>query len=167
MNITGNAYWSDSQFNILWIGQTFNTLSSFRNATTQETLKESPTGFYSNPFLTNTGNQTPITIADLLGTLTAYKPLSNSPLIGSGLDLSLFSISRGLKDFLGNSIHPNGTLDIGAIQFQSFSPTSLSTSSTVNTTSMTSPLVNEAGAKRMNWVGICVSLIVNSIMLSI
>jgi hypothetical protein len=112
----GNDYFaSGAAFVILYGGQTYNGLNSWRNATGQEKLNGSPVGFSTDPQLNNPGGGGTVGNADLLATLTAYQLKPTSPLKNSGLNLpALFGIDPGPQDFYGDPI-PNGSgFSVGA-----------------------------------------------------
>jgi hypothetical protein len=112
-----NSYWGGgSPLNLSWGGTSSQTLAAFRTNSGQETINGMPTGQEINPLLTAPGTGPTFNQASLLPTLTAYTPLSGSPLIDRGLTLSAFGINPGTRDFIGTSIPQLVTFDIGAIE---------------------------------------------------
>ncbi|HEV3223823.1 MAG TPA: T9SS type A sorting domain-containing protein [Puia sp.] len=115
----GNIYWpSGSTFSILYQGNNYSSLSSWRTATGNEMVSGINTGFNSDPLLTNPGSGGTIGFGNSLFSLNAYK-ISNglSPACNAALDLgSLFTINVGNTDFWGTILSGGSTNDIGANQ---------------------------------------------------
>jgi hypothetical protein len=113
--LAGNLYWSSgAPFIINYQGTTYNTLSSWRNATNNELLNGNPTGLDTDPILSNVGAGGTLNPASTYS-LNAYKLLNNSPAIDAGLNLdSLFNINAGPVDYWGNTIPAGLAADIGA-----------------------------------------------------
>ena len=116
ITFAGNDYFSSGDtFRIVWNGTTYNSLAAWRNATGQETLGGTATGFQVDPMLMDPGNGGTIGDPDALATLTAYMLENDSPLIDGGLDLfTLFGIDPGDRDFFGTPIPQGDALDVGA-----------------------------------------------------
>jgi hypothetical protein len=115
----GNDYWSiGAPLAISWNGYTYSDLNSFRASTGEEMLNGSPTGMNIDPLLTSVGNAPTLNNADLLNTLSAYKLLSTSPLINTGLNLAAwFSVNQGSTDFWGNPVPSLGMYSVGANEY--------------------------------------------------
>ena len=112
-----NAYWgSGYPLNLSWGSTNSKTLAAFRSASGQEMSGGTPTGIDTDPGLTAPGNGPTFNNASLLPTLTAYTPLSSSPLIDKGLNLSTFGINPGTRDFLGTTIPQGMGFDVGAVE---------------------------------------------------
>jgi Secretion system C-terminal sorting domain len=115
----GNIYWpSGNAFSILYQGNNYSSLDSWRTATGNEIVNGINTGFNSDPLLTNPGSGGTIGFGNSLTSLNAYQiSSSTSPASNAALDLfSLYSINPGNTDFWG-TILPGGTADgIGANQ---------------------------------------------------
>jgi Right handed beta helix region/Secretion system C-terminal sorting domain len=115
----GNIYWSSgTPFSILYQGNNYSSLDSWRTATGNEIVNGINTGLNSDPLLTNPGSGGTIGFGNSLTSLNAYQiSSSTSPASNSALDLfSLFAINPGNTDFWG-TILPGGTADgIGANQ---------------------------------------------------
>jgi hypothetical protein len=117
MSLQGNAYWgSGLPLNLVWNNTTSTTLAAFRQTSGQETLNGAPTGVGTNPQLTAPGTGPTLNNPSLLDTLTAYTPLSGSPLINQGVNLPAFGINPGTTDFLGDVFVQGGASFIGAVQ---------------------------------------------------
>ncbi len=114
----GNAYFStDGSFRVGYLDTSFSDLSDWQNATGQEMLGATPTGFVGDPQLINPGQGGTIGNPDLLFTLTAYNLQPTSPVGQAGLDLrGLFGIDPGTEDFYGNSLSQGAGFAIGADQ---------------------------------------------------
>lgn len=105
---TGNNYWNTGAFSILWNNVTYSTFASWQTAfSTQEKISAVDVHRAVDPLFVNAGG---LTAAD-------YKLQSGSPMIGTGLDLSQFSISVGVRDYFGNTIPQNSNYDIGAHEY--------------------------------------------------
>ncbi len=112
-----NSYWGGgSPLNLSWGYTSSQTLAAFRTASGQETIAGLPTGQEINPLLTAPGTGPTFNQTSLLPTLSAYTPLSNSPLINTGLNLNTFGINPGTRDFIGTSTPQGVTFDIGAVE---------------------------------------------------
>jgi hypothetical protein len=71
-----------------------------------------------NPQLSAPGGGGTINNSDELNTLTAYTPVSGSPMIDTALNLkTLFGVDPGAYDFIGNSTPRGEAYDIGAVEF--------------------------------------------------
>ncbi len=116
----GNLYWSSGNpFSILYQGNNYSSLDSWRTATGNEMVSGNKTGLNSDPLLTNPGSGGTIGFGNSLTTLNAYKiNSSTSPANNAALDLfSLFSINPGNTDFWGTVLPGGSADDIGANQF--------------------------------------------------
>jgi hypothetical protein len=115
--LQGNAYWgSGLPLNLSWAYSNSKTLADFRKASGQEMLNGMPSGLDIDPKLTAQGTGLTLNDTSLLSTLSAYKPLSGSPLIDTGLTLSTFGISPGTMDFVGTALPQLRAFDIGAME---------------------------------------------------
>ena len=116
----GNCYWTyGDNIEINWGGTTYTSLASWRSATGQETLDGNDVGFECDPCLVDVGNGGTIGDPCNLASLTAYKLLSNSPLIDAGLDLqSEFGIDPGVRDYYGTAIPIGDQYDAGADEYR-------------------------------------------------
>jgi hypothetical protein len=116
----GNIYWSGANpFSIIYQGNTYSSLASWRTATGNEILSGTNTGSNSDPLLTNVGGGGTIGFGNSLMSLDAYKISSpSSPAYQTALDINaLFSINTGTQDFWGTSLPGGITNDIGANEF--------------------------------------------------
>jgi len=96
--VQGNGYWSNGQpARILWEGREFDSLTTFRAATAQETSDGETVGIEADPQLTAAGGGIAVRDASKLFSLPAYCVKSGSPLIGSGM--SLVPVEPGEHDF--------------------------------------------------------------------
>jgi Right handed beta helix region len=110
----GNDYWTGSSaINVNWAGKTYKTLGSWSSATGQEKVGSTSTGYAVNPGLQNPGGGKTLNSGDLLNTLTAYELLSNSPLIGTGVNLFSLGVNPGPNDFFGYKIVTGTKLNVG------------------------------------------------------
>ena len=116
LEFQGNDYWSSgAALTLRWNGGSYASLAAWRSGTGQEILSGGAVGFNLDPRLTAPGTGGSIDNPDALSTLTAYRLLSTSPMIGKGLSLpALFGINVGTVDYYGNTI-PSGTgYNVGA-----------------------------------------------------
>lgn len=107
---SGNLYYSPDRFIIKWGGITYPDLSSWINATAQETSAQGAiTGLEADPELSG-----------LLEGRTVsgqFCPGYDSPAIDRGVDiLTAYGVNPGLFDFLGNNIPAGTGFDIGCIE---------------------------------------------------
>jgi hypothetical protein len=114
----GNAYWSaGAPLALLWAGTAYSSLDDWRAATGEERVGSTDTGLVADPLFESPGGGGTIGDADLLGTLAAYRPRPNSPLLDAGLILSArFGIDPGGRDFAGVSLPQAGGHDVGAAE---------------------------------------------------
>lgn len=113
----GNNYWSDSAFSISWAGNSFTSFADWQLATGQEKFNGQSTGYQLDPMYADAGKGYIINNARNLRTLKAYKLLSSSGMINSGLNLSkLFGINPGSVDFWGAPLAGKVAFNIGAYQ---------------------------------------------------
>jgi hypothetical protein len=119
MLLQGNDYWSSgAQFSMSWAGQNYDSLIDWKTASGQENVNGAATGLNVDPKLSGVGTAGPINNSDGLSTLTSYKLLAGSPLIGRGVDLlSLMGVSPGPTDFWGGKIPGSSGYDVGANSF--------------------------------------------------
>ncbi|NNC87496.1 MAG: right-handed parallel beta-helix repeat-containing protein [Akkermansiaceae bacterium] len=123
VTFAGNNYWPGGgplviDYKDTTQDTTYNTLAAWRTGTGQEMLNGSPTGSALDPLLTDPGNGGTVGNSGLLGTLSAYKLQSGSPMVDAGLDLQAeFGIDPGSRDFYGASLPQGPALDIGASEF--------------------------------------------------
>lgn len=115
-SLQGNDYFSASgPWAVDWGVKAYNSLASWRAATSQETVAGQKTGYTVNPDLTGPvlGLQVKAATSQP-GTGNAFVLRAGSPLLGAGLDLTRFGIRAGPSDYTGKKIsaqHPN----IGAL----------------------------------------------------
>ena len=114
----GDCYWTAGEHpEIKWNGIVYSSLSGWRSATGQETLKGAPVGFHMEPRLAKVGGGATIGDPAKLQSMTAYMLLADSPMIDSGLDLrSLFGIEIGERDFYGAQVPQLSGYDVGACE---------------------------------------------------
>jgi hypothetical protein len=123
----GNNYWAGgAALAIRHNGQTFSSLTAWRNATGQERLAGQPTGLSVDPLF----RQAPVMLKSLLVAphegLAAFKLSGDSPLVDKGLDLKAgFGIEVGRRDFFGATLGQGAALEIGAHEFAVSPPTIL------------------------------------------
>jgi Right handed beta helix region len=117
--LQGNDYWpSGSGLSIVWGSSTYNSLASFRTATAQEMYSSTPVGSSIDPQLNAPGTGASINNSDLLDTLTAYSPKAGSPMIDTALTMqTLFGVSPGPYDYMGNTIYRGLAFDVGAVEY--------------------------------------------------
>jgi hypothetical protein len=111
---SGNLYWSSGGTFKIYDGNTFyNSLTSWRNATSNELTGSIGTGVSANPNLLNAGNGGTV-FPNPVTQLNAYKIGAGSAAIDAGQNLvSSFNINIGSHDFFNNALA--GTIaDIGA-----------------------------------------------------
>jgi Right handed beta helix region len=113
----GNLYWTATdQPAWNWGTSTYSSLAAWRSAPGQpETHGGKPVGRQADPRLTDLVHGFACTAIAELATMTAFLPLSDSPLINAGLDLTaatLGHLSLGEHDFMGTALSP-GIPDIG------------------------------------------------------
>lgn len=108
--VSGNLYYSTSDFRINYKGSTYSSLEAFR-VTGNEVLNNVAVGYEGDPILTNAGNGGVIGQTQSLSSLSAYKLQTNSPAIDAGVKLSFVSCTQ---DFFGNNITQNTFPEIGA-----------------------------------------------------
>lgn len=115
LKFQGNTYFSSgAAFRILYGGTTYTTITGFRNRG-QEKVGTSNVGYSGDPMLAAPGTGGPIWNTDQLGSITAYKLKSTSPLINKGLNLkTLFAVDMGTRDFWGNALPKGSGYDVGA-----------------------------------------------------
>ena len=118
LRFEGNCYWSSgSSFKINWAGTTYSSLEAWRQATTQETLGGTATGYLANPELNTPGAGGTLSNPKELNKLNAYKLKETSSLVKAGLNLTdKFGINAGRTDFWGNSISQLANVSVGAHQ---------------------------------------------------
>jgi len=115
-----NDYWNGgAPVYLAWGSSVYTDANSWRFATSQETVNGVPSWVSVAPHLTSPGGGGTINNSDLLNTLSAYKLLSTSPMINSGLNLqSQFGVAMGANDFYGVAIpRAGGAYDIGASEY--------------------------------------------------
>ncbi|MBD2724662.1 right-handed parallel beta-helix repeat-containing protein [Hymenobacter armeniacus] len=102
LRFEGNAYWSPTgALTLSWNGASFNNLTDWRTATTQETLANGTrlTGVCASPCF---ASATPGVALSTGSRLPNFTLGSSSPLLGSGLNLATeFNINPGTRDFYG------------------------------------------------------------------
>lgn len=116
----GNDYYATSgAFNIVWNGVTYTGIPAWRTAVPlQETLNGANVSKTGNPQFVAAGKAGTVNNSDSLTTLSFYKLLSTSPMVGSALNLqSNFGINPGSADYFETSIPANTTFDIGASEY--------------------------------------------------
>jgi hypothetical protein len=119
LTFQGNDYWpSDGTYAFDYEDATYPSLAAWQASTGQEMLDGSPVGFAVDPQLTAPGQGGTIGNPDLLDTLTAYRLLPASPLLGQGLNLAaLFGLQTGTEDYYDNPLPAgNSTPNPGADQ---------------------------------------------------
>jgi Right handed beta helix region len=111
----GNDYWASG--GILKLAG-YTSLAAWRADTGQETLCGTNVGFSVNPQLNNPGHGGTNGVPGALANLVAYQLQTNSPMIGTGLDLrDLFGTDPGPVDFFGTAVPASGNMDLGAAMF--------------------------------------------------
>lgn len=115
----GNGYWSSGgAFAIRQDGATYGSLDFWRAATGQERDGGVPTGLSVDPALTSPGNGGTIGDADRLGTLSAYKLMSESPLVDVAVDPASWGLTPGPTDFYGTAVPQGAGHDVGAHELE-------------------------------------------------
>jgi len=115
--LQNNAYWSSgAAFKIVWAGTTYTSLEAWRTATGQEIYNGVNTGLTVNPLVANPGGGGIVGDPNALESLTAYRLQTGSPLVNTGLALSVspFNWNVGTRDFYGNPLPRGAGYDIGA-----------------------------------------------------
>jgi hypothetical protein len=109
--LQGNDYYSaDGAWSILWGQTVYDSLTTWRAGTGQETMGGGPTGLAADPLLTGPVLGLSARTPRDPGIAAAFTPRAGSPLIGSGLGLSGFGIRPPASDYAGHSqspAHPN------------------------------------------------------------
>ena len=114
LTFTGNLYYAASgTAHYSYGNSSYYSLSAFASATHQEMLNGKVVGLQTNPMLQSIGNASPTTSAYQIGTITAYKPLVNSPVFSSGISISSTFGIASVEDFFSQSI--TGKADIGIL----------------------------------------------------
>jgi hypothetical protein len=110
----GNLYWSSgAAFKIKYQGTTYGSITAWQNATNNEKINSLATGVVSNPNFNASGNAT-VMYPNQTYQLNAYKLQSGSPAIHTGINLAIYSINPGTRDFFGNPVSPSAVSNIGA-----------------------------------------------------
>ena len=114
----GNLYWTATdQPSWSWGTDTYSSLAAWRSAPGQpETHGAKPVGLQADPRLTDLVHGFAATQIAELTTMTAFRPLSDSPLVNAGLDLTAAAfghLPESAHDFKGTTL-PRGPADIGA-----------------------------------------------------
>ncbi|HEX8517859.1 MAG TPA: T9SS type A sorting domain-containing protein [Bacteroidia bacterium] len=115
---SGNLYWSSgAQFKIYDQSVFYNSLASWRTATSHEVSGTASTGLSSNPNLLNAGNGGTV-FPGRVSQMNAYMLNTASPAIDAGLSLAnQFNINPGAFDFFNNALSSAVSFDIGAHEF--------------------------------------------------
>lgn len=114
-NFVGNIYHTNSSYNVIYKGVSYNSLEAFRG-TGNEMQDGNPVGYQGRPMLNAAGKGGTIGFGNDLSALTAYKLQADSPAINSGIELPYFT---GSQDFYGSNILQSTISDIGAHEDQS------------------------------------------------
>ena len=116
----GNAYWSTTgECLILYEGETYTSLDTWRKATGQEQLNGKPVGVWADPRISHGGENETIGFGKSRSGLLSFRLLSDSPLIDRGIDLkSRFEFNVGAQDFWGTLLPQGKGFDIGAHEFK-------------------------------------------------
>ncbi len=114
-----NLYWSKTGVFRYKYGVESNGLTAFRACGNDcEKLLSVNKGIESDPNISLVNQSSPINYPAINDSLQAYKLLSNSPAINQGLNLkSTFNIDFGTRDFWGNTLLSNQSVDIGANEY--------------------------------------------------
>lgn len=109
ISFVGNNYDSSGEaFQIVYLGETYTSLSAWRSATGQERLSGNATGLATAAQLVAAGSTD---AAD-------YQLRNVSSLINAGLDMqSVFGIDPGKQDLFGNPLPGYGAFDVGMHEF--------------------------------------------------
>jgi hypothetical protein len=118
LRFLGNDYWSSgSTANFNFGSKNYTSLNSWQSATGEEKLNGKSVGYQVSPGLTAPGTGGTIGYNGNLSSLSAYRLLSNSPLINRGINVAtVFGISGPSRDFFGDAIPATATLEIGVDQ---------------------------------------------------
>lgn len=109
VSLLTNDYYAPTSFSITWLGATYTSFASWQTATGQEKISGTNVGLTSNPLLSGAGSGG--TCGGWSATCPSqYELTSGSPMIGTGLNLTLspYSLVVGTSDYYTNTI-PNGT----------------------------------------------------------
>jgi Carbohydrate binding domain len=120
ITFAGNAYHSTQGAPRFQWGATYDGLGNWRNATGQERLNSSNTGYQGDPQLIAPGQGGTLNDTSKLNTLTGYQLKDTSPVINLGVSLTSLGLNPGSRDFFGNAIPQGGQFDIGAHEFSGF-----------------------------------------------
>ncbi|HOK46282.1 MAG TPA: hypothetical protein PLK67_10140, partial [Bryobacteraceae bacterium] len=97
----------------------YTDLNAWAAATGQEKVGDKVVGVVGDPLFRG-GGVGLLMDPRKLATLLEYQVLQGSPAISKGLNLKkLFNIDPGTRDYYGNPLPADGSLDIGAHQFTS------------------------------------------------
>lgn len=126
ISLLNNDYFATGTFTINWNGTPYSTFSAWQTATGQEKIGSVNVGKTSNPLLTNPGGGGTCATLPPQPCPSGYVLQSNSPMVGTGLNLTQapYSLSIGSQDYYGNPINPVG-LNIGAYSLAAQNPGNL------------------------------------------
>jgi hypothetical protein len=115
--INGNNYFTyGGAISIVWQNNFYDTLDAWRLAGPETLGDGTGTGTFVDPQLTDPGAAGMILSATRLNTLTQYKLLTGSPMVGASLDLPapFVGYSAGKFDYFGNPVPKGAAADVGA-----------------------------------------------------
>jgi hypothetical protein len=113
-----NVYYAmDGLYRFRWNWRTYDSYSSWRAASGQETLRGADTGLTVDPEVQDPGGGRMLTDPTSLPTVMAYRLRSSSPMIDKALNIQTLSgFSMGTRDFYGVETPRHTHFDIGAAE---------------------------------------------------
>jgi hypothetical protein len=131
VRLEGNLYWpSGVSFRVLWRDVLYDSLTSWRTATGQERVAGVDTGLTADPGLRAPGSGPTFGSGGLIGGLYHYRLTASSAAIDSGLDLTAFGVVPGPRDYFGGGSRRHLGYDVGAHEFGTDCPFTITPSST-------------------------------------
>jgi hypothetical protein len=117
----GNAYWCNGDSFLLQYEKIFySSLADWQISTRQENWQGRRTGIFQNPKIIFPNRQHTIYTSRRLNSLKSFQLQVSSPLIKSGIELTMWKLEGVLKDFWGTTVPKNAKPDIGTHQFTRF-----------------------------------------------
>jgi hypothetical protein len=111
----GNEYWNtENKFLIQYKDSSITSLAAWRKIAGQEKTGNQERGHFTDPRLMHPESSETIKDAHQLHRLTSYRLQPHSPVVGTGVNLSLFGIQNKDKDFWGNPVSSQIQISSGA-----------------------------------------------------
>ena len=123
VRLDGNLYWpTGASFRVLWRDLSYGSLASWRSATGQERVGGVDIGLTADPGLRAPGGGPTFGSGALIGGLYHYRLTAASPAIDRGLDLTTFGVVASPRDYFGGGARRHLGYDIGAHEFDTECP---------------------------------------------